>query len=332
MSDSVSSFADDAPDAAIVTPAQGEDRLPDNLSRNLPLVPPDSTSGRALVTVVAILTFLAALAAGIAQLVTTASQNWTSTIAREATIQIKPDARRNADEDVLQAAEIARAYPSIAGVEAQSREEAERLLEPWLGKGADFAELPVPRLVVLRLREGSETTATDLAELRQQLTDTIPGATLDDHRNWIERLAVMARTVVLVATLIVALVVVAAALAIATTTRGAVAGDREILDVLHFVGADDRFIVGEYRSRFFHMGLRGGLLGSISAVFVLAGAGVMSAWWRASPGGDQLQALFGAFNMDWKGYATIFAVAAVVAIVTAAVSGFTVRRYLTRLQ
>lgn len=306
--------------------------LPENLVRNQPLVPPDSVSGRALVTVVAILTFLAALAAGTAQLVAAASHNWTDTIAREATIQIKPDPRRNIDADVAQAAEIARTYPSIAGVEVLSREEAERLLEPWLGKGIDLVELPVPRIVVLTLSEGSDTLVEDMGELRQQLADSVPGATLDDHRNWIERLSAMAGTVVLVAIVIVGLVLTAAALAIATTTRGAVATDREILDVLHFVGADDKFIAREYETRFFRMGLRGGLWGSIAAVLFIAGAGLLSSWWRASPGGDQLQALFGAFSMGWGGYAAMFGVAAVVAAVTTIVSGFTVRRYLTRLQ
>lgn len=313
-------------------PSTQSDGLPENLSRNQPLVPPDSVSGRALVTVVAILTFLAALAAGTAQLVATASSNWTDTIAREATIQIKPDPRRDIEADVAQAAQIARAYPSIAAVEVLSRQEAERLLEPWLGQGVDLIELPVPRIVVLALSEGSETLVEDMGELRQQLADSVPSATLDDHRNWIERLSAMAGTVVLVSIIIVALVLTAAALAIATTTRGAVATDREILDVLHFVGADDKFIAREYEMRFFKMGLRGGLWGSVAAVLVIAGAGLLSSWWRASPGGDQLQALFGAFAMGWGGYASMFGVAAVVAAVTAIVSGFTVRRYLTRLQ
>ncbi|MFT0892189.1 cell division protein FtsX [Pseudochelatococcus sp. G4_1912] len=312
--------------------AHADDGLPENLMRNQPLVPPDSTSGRALVTVVAILTFLAALAAGTAQLVATASQNWTDTIAREATIQIKPDPRRDMAKDLAQAAEIAQVYPSIAGVDILSRADAERLLEPWLGQGVDFAELPVPRIIVLALREGSETMTVDLGELRQQLADSVPGATLDDHRNWIERLSAMAGTVVLVAIIIVGLVLTAAALAIATTTRGAVAGDREILDVLHFVGADDKFIAREYQMRFFRMGLRGGLIGSVAAVLFIAGAGLLSSWWRASPGGEQLQALFGAFVMGWEGYASMFGVAAIVALVTAVVSGVTVRRHLIRLQ
>ncbi len=325
MTDHADSNASPAP-----APAAGD--LPDNLVRHQPLVPPDSVSGRALVIVVAILTFLAALTAGTAQLVASASHNWTDTIAREATIQIKPDPRRDIDADVAQAAEIAAAYPSIAGAEVLSRQDAERLLEPWLGQGIDLVELPVPRIVVLTLREGSQTLAEDMGELRQQLTDSVPTATLDDHRNWIERLSAMAGTVVLVAIIIVVLVLTAAALAIATTTRGAVASDREILDVLHFVGADDKFIAREYEARFFKMGLRGGLLGSIAAVLFIGGAGLLSSWWRASPGGDQLQALFGAFNMGWGGYASMFGVAALVAAVTAIVSGFTVRRYLTRLQ
>lgn len=312
-------------------PDQTNQHLPENLSRNQPLVPPGSTSGRALVTVVAILTFLAALAAGTAQLVASASRNWTDTIAREATIQIKPDPRRNMTQDLEQAAEIAQAYPSIAKAEILSRKDAERLLEPWLGKGIDFVELPVPRIIILTLRQDSETMTVDMGELRQQLADAIPGATLDDHRNWIERLSAMAGTVMLVAMIIVALVLTAAALAIATTTRGAVAGDREILDVLHFVGANDKFIAREYQSRFFKMGLRGGLIGSVTAVIFIGGAGLLSSWWRLSPGGGQLEAWFGTFVMGWQGYIAIFSVAAVIAIVTAIVSGFTVRRYLNRL-
>lgn len=331
MSDDADNTRSYAP-AHPVSDAASSSDLPDNLARNQPLVPPDSVSGRALVTVVAILTFLAALAAGTAQLVATASSNWTETIAREATIQIKPDSRRDIEADVAQAAQIARSYPSIAGVDVMSRQEAERLLEPWLGKGVEFVELPVPRIIVLTLREGSATMVEDMGELRQQLSDSVPSATLDDHRNWIERLSAMAGTVVLVAIVIVALVLTAAALAIATTTRGAVASDREILDVLHFVGADDKFIAREYEMRFFKMGLRGGLWGSIAAVLFIVGAGLLSSWWRSSAGGDQLQALFGAFTMGWGGYASMFGVAAIVSVVTAVVSGFTVRRYLTRLQ
>src|SRR5271166_4679375 len=59
-------------------------------SRNVPLIPANSVAGRALVVVVAIMTFLACLTAGAALLVAKASQEWRSDVLREVTIQVKP--------------------------------------------------------------------------------------------------------------------------------------------------------------------------------------------------------------------------------------------------
>ena len=49
----------------------------------------------------------------------------------------------------------------------------------------------------------------------------------------------------------VILVITAMALAVAFATRGAMAGSRHIVEVLHFVGAEDRFIAGEFQRLFF---------------------------------------------------------------------------------
>ncbi|MDJ1157433.1 ABC transporter permease [Chelatococcus sp. SYSU_G07232] len=302
--------------------------MPDTLKRNAPLVPAESTAGRALVTVIAILTFLAALAAGAAELVAGASSEWRSAISREVTIQVRPTPQRDVEADVARAAEIARADPRVAEVKVYSKAEAERLLEPWLGTGLDLVELPVPRLVVVQLRQGEEP---DTAALKRALAEAVPTASLDDHRLWIARLAAMAGTVVVVALVIVGLVLTAAALAIAFATRAAVAGNREILEVLHFVGADDRFIAREFQARFLKLGLRGGAIGGAAALLFIIATGAVSASWRASPGGDQLEALFGAFEIGWRGYAAVVAIAAIVAGVTAAVSRMTVARHLRRL-
>ena len=54
----------------------------------------NSVAGRALVVVIAIMTFLACLTAGAALLVVDASRGWRSDVLRDATIQVKPRARR----------------------------------------------------------------------------------------------------------------------------------------------------------------------------------------------------------------------------------------------
>ncbi|WP_291955828.1 ABC transporter permease [Chelatococcus sp.] len=303
--------------------------LPEALKRNQSLVPSDSSAGRALVTVIAILTFLAALAAGAAQLVASASSEWNASIAREATIQVRPNPQRDIEADVAAAADIARADVAIDGVLVYSRAEAERLLSPWLGTTLDFVELPIPRLIVLTVKPGIQP---DFATLRSKLAAAVPGTTIDDHRAWIARLSAMAGTVVFGALAIVGLVLVAAALAIASATRGAVASNREILEVLHFVGADDQFIAREYQRRFLGLGLKGGLIGGGAALLCLIVGGMMARYWRASPGGDQLEALFGLFDIGIWGYASVAAIAVIIALVTAAVSRTTVRRHLSGLQ
>jgi len=62
---------------------------PDRPRRTSPIVPRATISGRSLVGVVAIMTFLASLTAGAVMLVRSAANEWQADIAREVTIQIR---------------------------------------------------------------------------------------------------------------------------------------------------------------------------------------------------------------------------------------------------
>jgi cell division transport system permease protein len=298
------------------------------LRRDMPLVPASSIAGRALVSVIAIMTFLSCLTAGGAMLVASASQGWRSQISREVTIQIKPDAGREIDAQVEKAAAAARAAPGVANVQVFSKQDSERLLEPWLGAGLDLSELPIPRLIVVRMQDRVEP---DLSALRSALATQAPGASLDDHRLWLARLDTMADAIVLFALALFLLMISAMMLAIGFATRGAMAGNREIIEVLHFVGAADSYISRQFQGHFLRLGLRGGLLGGAGAALFFLAATALSAWWSNSPGGEEIVALFGAFALGLKGYVAIFAVAVAIGVLTAAMSRIIVFRHLRRL-
>src|ERR1700755_3407495 len=69
-------------------------------ARNLsPIVPRASISGRALVAVVAIMTFLASITTGAVLLVSASAAEWQSDVASEITIQIRPQAGRDIERD-----------------------------------------------------------------------------------------------------------------------------------------------------------------------------------------------------------------------------------------
>jgi len=292
------------------------------------LVPKASIAGRALVTVVAIMTFLASLAAGAAILISDTSRGWQDTVAREMTIQIRPAPGRDLDADTTKAAELARNMAGISSVRAYTKEQSEELLQPWLGSGLDLSELPVPRLIVVAL---DQEQRLDIIFLRKRLAEIVPGSSVDDHRLWLERLAIMAKTVVFIASTIFVLVLAAMVLAVAFATEGAMAGNREIIEVLHFVGAADSYISRQFQRHFFQLGLKGGAIGGGLAILAFFASETAASWFRATPGGDQMEAMFGDLSLGWIIYAAIALIAAGIAIITGLVSRLIVMRHLRGL-
>ena len=176
---------------------------------------------------------------------------------------------------------MAQATPGIAGVRPYSREESARLLEPWLGSGLALGELPVPRLIVVRVGAGRAARPRRVAP---GSWPKIPGATLDDHRGYVDRMRAMARSAVVVGLGVLALVLAAAMMSVMFATRGAMAANRQIIEVLHVVGAKEGFIAAEFQRHFLLLGLKGGAIGGVTAMALFALAGIMSDWFKGSAG------------------------------------------------
>jgi cell division transport system permease protein len=297
---------------------------------NAPLIPRDSVAGRALVVVIAIMTFLACLTAGAALLVAHASQAWRSDVLREATIQVKPGAGDDIERLVAKAVAVASRSPEVESARAYSKAESEKLLEPWLGAGFDLSQLPVPRIIVLRLR--GQRPDDDLASFRSALASAVPQAVLDDHRIWATRLGAMADAVVVLAAALFMLMIVAMSTAIGFATRGAVAANREIVEVLHLVGASNGFIAKEFQGHFRRLGLRGAMIGGLAAIASFAAGSALSFWRAHSPGGDEIAAMFGSFALGPSGYLALVVVCVAVTLLTGLLSREIVMRHLQNLQ
>ena len=299
-------------------------------ARNMsPIVPRASISGRALVAVVAIMTFLASITTGTVLLVSASAAEWQSEVASEITIQVRPQAGRDLERDAVAAAEAMRTQPGIVQVRPFTKDESAKLLEPWLGSGLALDELPVPRMIVVRIAPGE---TPDLAGLRTQLGAQIPGASLDDHRAFIDRMRAMARSAVAVGLAILALVLAATMLSVIFATRGAMSTNRQIIEVLHVVGAKEGFIASEFQRHFLLLGLKGGAIGGVTAMALFALAGVMSDWFKGSAGESQVAALFGNLSLGPEGYGAMVGLIVLVAAVTAGTSRLTVRRTLKALE
>lgn len=290
-----------------------------------PIVPRNSISGRALVSVVAIMTFLASLTVGAVLLVNRSAESWRNDVSREVTIQVRPVANRNIDADVERAVGLAKGIAGIADVRAMTKEESTRLLEPFLGTGLKLDELPVPRMVVATLASGA---SPDFTPLRRALAADVPSASLDDHRGWIGSMRAMANSVVAAGFVILALMLAATILSVSFATRGAMATNRPVIEVMHFIGARNGFIAGHFQRHFLVLGLQGGLVGGGTAIVIFALAELLGRWFGGSAASEQTSALFGSFSIGLAGYVAVVAVIVVIALVTAFTSRHTVNRTL----
>ena len=293
-----------------------------------PIVPPQSVAGRALVFVIAIMTFLSCLTFGAVTLVRDTATMWQTQIAREATIQIKPAEGLDMDAALESAAGIAAGFTGVREARIVDREATARLLEPWLGTGLDIDELPVPRLVIVTI---DQSNPPDFAGMRSLLASEVPQAALDDHRTWADRLVAMARATITAGIAVLILMLSATVLTVVFATRGAMAGNGHIIEVLHFVGAEAGFIARQFRRHFLMTGIKGAAGGGIAAAIVF----VVFSWWSsrnlATPEADQAAALFGNFAIGATGYTGVALVVFAIAVLTAATSHFTVVAYLSDL-
>jgi cell division transport system permease protein len=294
-----------------------------------PIVPDNTIGGRALIAVIAIMTFLASLTTGAVILVHSAAGDWQSEVAREVTIQVRVTPGRDIDTDVLRAAELARKIPGVADVRAYSRDESARLLEPWLGAGLKLDDLPVPRMVVVRLES---TPAPDLDALRGALAAEVPAASLDDHRNFVDRMRAMSNAALFGGIAILTLMMMATVLSVVFATRSAMVANRTVIEVLHFIGAKNGFIAGHFQRRFLRLGLQGGAIGGGSALLLFALVEFATRWLLSAAAAQQFMALFGTFSIGLVGYVGVVAQVVLIALVAAFTSRATVNRTLATIQ
>ena len=292
-------------------------RLPATARNSSPIVPRGSISGRALVAVVAIMTFLASLTTGAVLLVRASAAEWQSEVGSEITIQLRPAQGRDTDKDVAAVVSAVRGQPGIVSVRPFTAEESASLLEPWLGTGLSLNDLPIPRMIVARV---TPEAGLDLASLRSRVAAVAPSASVDDHRAWIERMRSTTGATVLAGIGILILVIAATIISVSFATRGAMASNRPIVEVLHFVGASDSYIANRFLRHFLRLGCEGGLIGVVAALLLFGFSESIGGWFAGTAAGDQFAALLGTFSLRPSGYLVLLVQAVVIALITALAS------------
>jgi cell division transport system permease protein len=276
-----------------------------------PIVPAGSVTGRSLTLVITIMCFLACLTAGAVYMMNQSASAWLRDIASEVTVQVEARERTDVDKVVADVTGFLSRQQGIASVRALGVSDAAQLLEPWLGQTDALKALPVPRLIALEL---DRNMPADLDQMRSALAQEFKGVTLDDHRRWQQQIRTITRSFALGGLAILLLVGAATTAIIVSATKSAMASNREIVEVLHFVGATDRFIAREFERHFLRLGVRAGIVGAVWAMFVfLAMPTVMELLGGGGVTIAEIRRLIGISSLDAMGYVLLGIVVLVIA-------------------
>lgn len=288
--------------------------------------------GQFLPWLIAFMVYLSILAlAGMLVLDDIASR-WDKGISGTLTVQIAPSLGSGSTSEVTQKArkddnrrfqailDLLNSTPGIAWAKNLSKDKLLELLEPWLGKSAIEADLPLPKLIDVELEKGA---ALDLAALDLRLRAIAPSAVIDDHGVWLGHLVNLIQTVWVLALSVLVFIALATTGTVVFATRTGLAIHHEAIEVLHLIGAQDSYIARQFASRALTLGLRGGVMGLMLAAPTLWGIGRVA---RSLHSG-----FFPEFSLGLAHWGVLACIPILVALIAMISARLTVMKTLTRM-
>ena len=203
---------------------------------------------------------------------------WNNSILGSLTVQVLPVNDVNEEKAKAQtlaqqekAVELLTKKSEVERVTPLNDEQLQKLIQPWLGDGIDVKDLPMPRLIDVKLKKGAEV---DFIKWADELAQTAPLASLDNHKLWLNKLIKFADGLKLLALTVLVLVVLITSGAIFYCTQTSLGLHKYIIEILHLMGAKDTYVAQQYAKRTAWLGLVGGIYGlvlAIPTIFIIAG-------------------------------------------------------------
>ena len=281
---------------------------------------------RLLPWLIAPMVYLAALALAGMLALNGVLESWDRGLSGTMTVELPAAPAPPATDDaVAKTLQVLRATSGIVSATPLARDAEVKLIEPWLGSTIAPEELQLPRLVDLRIASGAPL---DLKALRAKLAAAVPGAVLDDHRLWLDRLYSLAISVEATGFAILVMVGIAAVLTVIFTTRAGLAVHHDVIELLHLMGARDLYIARQFETEAMRMGLSGGIGGIALAALTLWGLSHAAA--ATAVLGEEAKLLpdLSLVLWQWAALALLPVLAGAAALATAR---FTVMRALARM-
>ena len=214
--------------------------------------------------IVAVSVFLFAITLAGVLGINTMFENSKKQVVSNFTVQVLPlPDYEESRKDLLNVVSFLERYPDITQVLVLSDNELHTLLEPWLGSNVDIELLPIPKLLDVKIKNAKQF---DYKELAVRLSEISPQASINDHNLWLARLLRFINSLKMLAVTVLIMVATAITAAIIHAVKTGLNVHREIINILHIMGATDEFIAINYMKQISKISFFAGIIGTILAV------------------------------------------------------------------
>lgn len=280
-------------------------------------------SVRLIPFIVALMVYLAILALAGSLVLQRGMRHWGEGLTGTLTVQVPQPDQPNAAlqstrvEKILQ---VLKTLPDVEQARVIPENEIVELLQPWLGSGGLVRDLPLPTLIDVKLKTGR---LADPDQARRLLVAAIPGTLLDDHDEWRQKLGRLAQAVALIGFTILGLIAAASVLIVVFSTRAGLLVHKDSIEILHMIGAHDRYIARQFQTRALRLGSYGAGAGALLSLLTLSIMGYLGSGIE-----DQLLPRFHLILVDW---AMIVAMPLLAILITTVTARLTVLRVLRQM-
>jgi cell division transport system permease protein len=235
-------------------------------SRNgydLPLT--SCTGNKFLMLLISLMTFLSMLMVLTFFLLSTMTNNWSAGLKDQMTIEIpatnvksEPLNRSDIESRISLITSLLENTPVVISHNVMSEEEIKELVNPWLANLPLVSNMPLPRLISVQL---NGATQSDIKSLSKKVTELVGNARLDTHENWLNNLLEFTSILRISSVLLLTLVGLTTIMAIAGAIQSRMSQYNEEIELLHLMGASDRYISNQLQRHSFILALKGGCIG-----------------------------------------------------------------------
>jgi cell division transport system permease protein len=266
-----------------------------NARQSAPIISPRSASLLSLCATMTVMCYLACLALAGLIVINRAVENWDKGLSREITVQVQQLTESDIAVELTKATGILKTTKGVLKVEVLDRSVGLKLLEPWLGKSG-LEDLPIPRLIRVTI---DEAAPPDYKALQADLEANVSGVALDTHGRWRDELSRAGAKMSVLAIAILVLIALASMTLSAFGARAALESNRDTVEVLRLVGAENRFIAGQINRRFLRLGVIAGALGCVMALVSLLALGWSTGFSNGGLPDGSLAIVFAPSGLGW---------------------------------